>query len=102
MSTALAPEKVEQPCYEHLIYVIYQPKTGRYICNIYGPAHGLAAFLTEIAAQRYVDFQPQINGVEFKAVTFEEAIEIARNRPIEVKSVMFLDDIDRPRLFWFR
>ena len=83
------------------LYVLHHARSDRYGCYEYDGIHGLACFSTEGAAFGFAQWI-DLTGMTTKEVTFDEAREIAKQRPIQVVSIMLLDRLDNPLIHYVR
>lgn len=83
------------------LFVLHHPPTDRYGCFQHQQIHGLACFSSEGGA---ISFSQQIDlaGMVTRTITFDEAREIAKGRPMPVVSVMLLDQLDNPHIHFVR
>lgn len=84
-----------------LLYVLHHVTSDRYACFIHDGIHGLASFSSESAASA---FRQLINleGMVTREVSFDEAREVAKGRPLPVTSLMLLDRIESPEIHFVR
>jgi hypothetical protein len=83
------------------MYVLHHPSTDRYGCFCHEGIHGLACFSEEQGAFRFAELI-ELSGMTTKEITFDEAREIAKARPLPVVSVMLLDSIFNPQIHYVR
>ena len=83
------------------LYISKHKPTSKYACYSVDGVHGLACFSTQIAAAQ---FSSEIEGgmMEVVEVSFDEAREIAKERPMPVVSLMLLDDLNDPQIHYVR
>ncbi|MGE0002434.1 MAG: hypothetical protein AB7F50_01720 [Fimbriimonadaceae bacterium] len=83
------------------LFVLAEPETGRYGCFCFEGIHGLAVFSDEFSAWKFSELLP-VEFVVCRTVSFDEAREIAKTRPMPVVSVMLLDDVNDPVIHYVR
>lgn len=83
------------------LYLLHHVSTGKYGCYCHDGVHGLACFSTEDAAVRFSEFI-DLTGIETLSVSFDEAREVAKQRPLPVVSLMLLDRIGEPKIHYVR
>lgn len=82
-------------------FLLAHPSTGKYGCYCHQGVHGLACFTTEGGAFRFAEFI-DLSGMASLEVSFDEARDIAKDRPLPVVSLMLLDKIDDPVIHYVR
>ncbi len=83
------------------LFVLHHPASNRYGCFCHEGIHGLAAFSTESAAVRFAEWIDLV-GMTTCEVTFDEAREVAKDRPMPVVSLMLLDSLQSPKIHFVR
>lgn len=83
------------------VHVLHHPPTGRYGCYCYQGIHGLACFSTESNAFRFAEWI-DLTGMVVIELTFDEAREVAKERPLPVVALMLLDKLDDPKIHFVR
>lgn len=83
------------------VYVLHHPASNRYGCFCYENIHGLACFSTESGAFRFAEWI-ELSGMVTKQLSFDEAREVAKERPLPVVSLMLLDSLDNPLIHYVR
>ncbi|MCU0317198.1 MAG: hypothetical protein MUC92_11465 [Fimbriimonadaceae bacterium] len=83
------------------LFVLRHPPTGKYGCYSHEGIHGLASFTDEAGAYRFSE-HIGLNGLICEAVSFDEAREIAKQRPLPIVSLMLLDDLRTPKIHYVR
>jgi hypothetical protein len=83
------------------LYVLHHPSSDRYGCYQHEGIHGLAAFSTEGGASRFAQLIDLV-GMTTREVTFDEAREVAKDRPLPVVSLMLLDSLQSPQIHYVR
>jgi len=63
--------------------------------------HGLACFSTDLTASRFAN-DIGLEGMRIDQVSFDEAREIAKSRPLPVTSLMLVDSMDNPKIHFIR
>lgn len=85
------------------VIVLHHPETDRYGCYCLGALHGLACFSHEDPAIRFArEALDSVSGIVLRSVTFDEAREVAKSRPLPVVAVILLDDPDDPLVHYVR
>ncbi len=83
------------------VFVLHHPRSDRYGCYCHGAIHGLACFSDEAAAYKFADWI-DLSGMVTREVTFDEAREVAKMRPLPVVSLMLLDSLSDPQIHYVR
>ena len=83
------------------MYVLHHPSTDRYGCFCHEGIHGLACFSEEQGAFRFAEWI-ELSGMTTKEISFDEAREIAKARPLPVVSLMLLDSLMNPQIHYVR
>lgn len=83
------------------VYVLHHPNSDRYGCFCHEGVHGLACFRSEKGAFRFAEWI-DLSGMITKELSFDEAREVAKERPLPVISVMLLDNPDDPQIHYIR
>ena len=83
------------------LYVLRHGPSSKYGCYCFDGVHGLACFSTEIGAFRFAEWI-DLSGMSCEEVSFDEAREIAQDRPMPIVSLMLLDDLDAPEIHYVR
>lgn len=83
------------------LFVLHHPASNRYGCFCHDGVHGLACFSSEGGAFRFAEWI-DLSGMMTKEITFDEAREIAKERPMPVVSLMLLDDMTSPQIHYVR
>lgn len=83
------------------LYVLYHPASGRYGCYCHERVHGLASFSNENLAFRFSE-HIELPGLMTQELTFDEAREVAKERPLPVVALMLLDNMDDPKIHYVR
>jgi hypothetical protein len=83
------------------LYVLHHPASNRYGCFCHEGVHGLACFTHESAAFRFAEWI-DLSGMATRQVTFDEAREVAKERPLPVVSLMLLDSLNDPIIHYVR
>ncbi|MBI1757213.1 MAG: hypothetical protein HY248_06180 [Fimbriimonas ginsengisoli] len=95
----LKPGPIEE--FPDLVYVLKHPGTGRYGCFCHDGVHGLACFSTEGGAFRFSEWI-DLSGMQSLEMSFDEAREVAKGRPMPVVALMLLDSIREPKVHFVR
>jgi hypothetical protein len=83
------------------LFVLHHPSSGRYGCFCHDGVHGLACFSTESGAVRFGEWI-DLSGMSTVELSFDEAREIAKQRPMPVVSMMLLDHMNDPKIHFVR
>jgi len=83
------------------LYLLHHPASDRYGCFQHEGIHGLACFRNEAAAFRFAEWI-DLSGMMTREVSFDEAREVAKQRPMPVVSVMLLDRLESPQIHFVR
>jgi hypothetical protein len=83
------------------LHVLHHPSSGKYGCYCHQGVHGLACFSTEIGAVRFSEHIDR-SAMAIVEVSFDEAREIAKARPMPIVSLMLLDRMDDPLIHYVR
>mgnify|MGYP001572895495 CR=1 FL=1 len=87
--------------FPNTLYVIKHEPTGKFGCYSHEGVHGLACFSSQSGALEFGDFI-QLPGMLSLEVSFDEARQIAQDRPLPIVSIMLLDDLDSPQIHFVR
>ena len=88
-------------CFPEELFVLHHPASDRYGCFHHEGIHGLACFSSESGAFRFAEWI-DLSGMMTRKVSFEEAREIAKARPLPVVSLMLLDSLQNPQIHYVR
>ncbi|RYG37129.1 hypothetical protein EON81_07585 [bacterium] len=83
------------------VFVLHHPNTDRYGCFCHEGVHGLACFSSEKGAFRFAEWI-DLSGMMTKELSFDEARDVAKERPMPVVSLMLLDNPDDPQIHYVR
>ncbi len=83
------------------LYVLRHEPSGKYGCYCHEGVHGLACFSTQGHAFRFAEWI-DLSGMASQNVTFDEARDIAKARPLPIVSLMLLDDMSAPKIHYVR
>jgi hypothetical protein len=84
-----------------VVFVLKHPPSQKYGCYCFEGVHGLACFSDEGSAFRFAEWL-DLSGMEAEEVPFDEAREIAKDRPMPIVSVMLLDNLSEPQIHYVR
>jgi len=84
-----------------VVFVLEHPSTNRFGCFCHEGTHGLACFSDESGAVRFGEFI-DLTGLVTLALSFDEAREVAKDRPLPVTAVMLLDNMSSPVIHYVR
>ena len=83
------------------LFVLHHPASQKYGCFCHSGIHGLATFSTENAAVRFGEWI-DLSGMVTVQLSFDEAREVAKARPMPVVAVMLLDQLEHPVIHYVR
>lgn len=83
------------------LVILQQNNTDRFGCYCHEGVHGLACFSEEARALGFAD-RNDLQGMACLEVSFDEAREIAKNRPMPVVALILLDRLDAPQIHYVR
>ncbi|MFI5387126.1 MAG: hypothetical protein ACHQ50_13515 [Fimbriimonadales bacterium] len=83
------------------LYILHHVPSKRYGCFCHQGVHGLACFSTESGAFRFGELI-DLGGMETIELSFDEARQVAKDRPMPVVSLMLLDEINDPKIHYVR
>lgn len=83
------------------LYLLHHPASQKYGCYCHDGIHGLACFSTEMGAFRFAEWI-DLSGMAVQELSFDEAREVAKQRPLPVVSLMLLDSMDDPKIHYVR
>ncbi|HWD38888.1 MAG TPA: hypothetical protein VG944_08580 [Fimbriimonas sp.] len=83
------------------LFVLHHPASNRYGCFCHEGIHGLACFSDEAGAFRFSEWI-DLSGMTTREVSFDEAREVAKERPMPVVSLMLLDTLNDPKIHYVR
>jgi hypothetical protein len=84
-----------------ILFVLHHPSTGRYGCYCHQGIHGLASFSSEASAIRFAEWI-DLSGMTVAELSFDEAREVAKQRPLPVVALMLLDQMEEPKIHYVR
>ncbi|MEI7984496.1 MAG: hypothetical protein WCI55_02610 [Armatimonadota bacterium] len=83
------------------VFVLSHVASKRYGCYCHQNVHGLACFSTKAGAAGFGQFI-DLDGLKIVELTFDEARDVAKDRPMPVTAVMLLDDMSDPKIHFIR
>lgn len=83
------------------VHVLHHSPTKRYGCYCHQGVHGLACFSSKSGAMKFGEFI-ELDGLSVLEMTFDEAREVAKTRPMPVTTLMLLDNINDPKIHYVR
>lgn len=83
------------------LFVLHHPSTDRYGCFRHDGIHGLACFSSESGAIQFAQLI-DLSGMKTRELSFDEARDVAKDRPLPVVSLMLLDRMDDPQIHFVR
>lgn len=90
-----------EDCFPESLFLLHHPASSKYGCYCHDGIHGLATFSTELGAFRFAEWI-DLSGMAVQEMSFDEAREIAKQRPLPVVSLMLLDKMDDPKIHFVR
>ena len=84
-----------------VLHVLKHPPSGKYGCYCHQGVHGLAVFSTTSSAFQFAQCI-DLSGMSCIEVSFDEAREIAKERPLPIVSLMLLDNLGDPKIHFVR
>lgn len=97
----LAPVLGLEDAFPDVVHVLHHPSSGKYGCYCHDGVHGVACFTTTNGAFRFAE-HISLSGIEAIEVSFDEAREIAKDRPMPVVALMLLDSLESPAIHYVR
>lgn len=83
------------------VFLLFHPRTGKYGCYCHNGVHGVACFSSEAGAFRFAEWI-DLGGMTSQELSFDEAREVAKDRPLPIVSLMLLDRMDDPKIHYVR
>ncbi len=83
------------------LHIVRHVPTNKYGCYCFDGTHGLACFSSAEGASQFGQWI-DIGGMMPEEVSFDEAREIAKDRPMPIVSLMLLDNMDSPEIHFIR
>lgn len=83
------------------LFILKHEPSGKFGCYSHDGVHGLACFSTEDGAFLFGSYI-ELPGMLALEVTFDEARQVAQDRPMPIVSIMLLDDMDDPQIHYVR
>ncbi len=83
------------------VFVLHHPSSGRYGCFCHDGIHGLACFSSEMGAFRFAEWI-ELSGMMTVELSFDEARDVAKGRPLPVVSLMLLDFLNDLQIHFVR
>jgi hypothetical protein len=100
-STVVCPFLELDSEFPSVLFVLHHQPSGKYGCYCHDGVNGLAVFSHENGAVRFAEWI-DLTGMVVQEVSFDEAREIAKARPLPIVAVMLLDDLDAPAIHYIR
>lgn len=101
MQTELLPVFGLDQEFPEELFVLHHTSTRRYGCYCHQNVHGLACFSSQEGAARFGQFI-ELAGLQIVELSFDEAREVAKDRPMPVTSLMLLDNMSDPMIHFVR
>lgn len=83
------------------VFIVKHLPTGKYGCYCHDGVHGLACFSSECGAREFAQWI-DMGGMQSEEVSFDEAREVAKDRPMPIVSLMLLDNMSDPQIHFIR
>ncbi len=83
------------------VFVLFHAASRRYGCFCHVDVHGLACFTKEQGAVQFAQWS-DLCGMTIQRVSFDEARNVAKLRPMPVVALMLLDELDAPKIHYVR
>lgn len=83
------------------LFVLKHSPSGKYGCYCHEGVHGLASFSTSMGANAFAA-EIDLAHMSVEEVSFDEARQIAKDRPMPIISLMLLDDLFDPKIHYVR
>ena len=83
------------------VYVLHHSPTKRYGCYCHQGVHGLACFSSQGGAVNFGEFI-DLDGLSIMQLSFDDAREVAKERPMPVTALMLLDNMSDPKVHFVR
>ena len=83
------------------LFLLFHPASSKYGCYCHEGVHGLACFTSESCAFRFAEWI-DLSGMCCIEVSFDEARQIAKDRPLPIVSLMLLDSLNEPKIHYVR
>jgi len=83
------------------LFLLFHSGSGKYGCYCHQGVHGVACFSSEAGAFRFAEWI-DLSGMSCVEVVFDEAREIAKQRPMPIVSLMLLDRLSEPQIHYVR
>ena len=83
------------------LFVLKHAPSGKYGCYCYEGVHGLASFSDQSLAKGFAS-SISLSHMVCEQVSFDEARQIAKDRPMPIISLMLLDDMADPQIHYVR
>ncbi len=106
-STGMQTDALVQPLlgldeeFPQELFVLHHPATGKYGCYCYQGVHGLACFSSEPGAFQFAEWI-DMSGMVILEMSFDEARDVAKGRPLPVIALMLLDELEDPKIHYVR
>lgn len=83
------------------VWLLHHPGSGKYGCYCFKQVHGVACFSTEAGAFRFAE-HIDLGGMVGVQMSFDEARDIAKSRPLPIVSLMLLDSLVNPKIHYVK
>lgn len=100
-NTAVLPLLGIENEFPDVVFLLSHPSSGKFGCYCHDGVHGLACFSTEFNAIRFAEWI-DLSGMMTIECSFDEAREVAKDRPMPIVSLMLLDRMDDPKIHYIR
>ncbi|RYG42398.1 hypothetical protein EON79_18990 [bacterium] len=83
------------------LFVVLHASSRRYGCFCHQGIHGLAAFSSRADAERFRSLI-ELTGLYVVPIEFDQARQVAKERPMPVVALLLLDDLADPIVHYVR
>lgn len=83
------------------VWLLEHPATGKHGCYCFQGVHGVACFSTEAGAFRFAEWI-DLSGMQSREMSFDEAREVAKSKPLPIVALMLLDSLNNPKIHYVR
>ena len=87
--------------FPEIVFVLHHVTSKRYGCYCHQNVHGLACFSTESGAAKFGQFI-DLDGLKIIQLSFDDARDVAKDRPMPVTAIMLLDNMSDPKIHYIR
>lgn len=101
MQTLLSPLLGLDSEFPDRLYVLHHNASGKYGCYCHDGVHGVACFSAEEGAFRFAE-EIDLSGMSTQELSFDEAREVAKGRPMPIIALILLDEMRDPKVHFVR